>query len=83
MGWTFCNSQAVPRSVDSTLVKIWTWLAIVDVFGSSKVIQGIEHALKVLDGMENNGSHTTAVKLIQPKNGGRIARIDPVSAGVG
>ncbi len=39
-------------------------LATVDAFGSQMAVHGIEYALKVLNGMPNNGSYTTDYKLI-------------------
>lgn len=39
-------------------------LATVDAFGSQMAVQGIEYALKVLDGMQNKGSFATGYKLI-------------------
>lgn len=39
-------------------------LATIDTFGSQMAVRGIEYALKVLDGMQNNGSYTTDYKLI-------------------
>lgn len=40
-------------------------LATIDAFGSQMAVQGIEFALKVLDGMENKGSYSTKFELIQ------------------
>jgi ribose transport system substrate-binding protein len=40
-------------------------LATIDAFGSGMAVQGIEFALKVLDGMENKGSYSTDFKLVQ------------------
>lgn len=40
-------------------------LATIDAFGSKMAVQGIEFALKVLDGMENKGSYSTKFELIQ------------------
>jgi len=39
-------------------------LATIDAFGSQMAVQGIEFALKVLDGMENKGSYSTDFKLV-------------------
>jgi len=39
-------------------------LATIDAFGPQMAVQGIEYALKVLEGMENKGSYTTQFKLI-------------------
>jgi ribose transport system substrate-binding protein len=51
-------------SVQSFL-KSGVLLATIDAFGSQMAVQGIQYALKVLDGMENKGKYTTAFKLIQ------------------
>ncbi len=40
-------------------------LATIDAFGSQMAVQGIEYALKILDGLENKGSYSTAFKLIE------------------
>jgi ribose transport system substrate-binding protein len=47
------------------LVRSGIMLATIDAFGSKMAVQGIEYAIKVLDGMENKGSYTTEFKLIQ------------------
>lgn len=47
------------------LVKSGAMLATIDAFGSQMAVQGIEYALKVLDGMENKGSFSTTFELIQ------------------
>ncbi|MBP1677310.1 MAG: sugar transporter [Bacteroidetes bacterium] len=39
-------------------------LATIDAFGSQMAVQGIQYALKVLDGMENKGSYSTEFKLV-------------------
>lgn len=41
-------------------------LATIDAFGSQMAVEGIEFALKVLDGMPNRGSYSTEFKLIGP-----------------
>lgn len=46
-------------------LKSGAMLATIDAFGSQMAVQGIEFALKVLNGMENNGSYATDFKLIQ------------------
>lgn len=43
-------------------------LGTIDAFGSQMAVQGIEYALKVLKGMENNGSFTTRFELITGQN---------------
>jgi ribose transport system substrate-binding protein len=48
-----------------SLLKSGVLLATIDAFGSQMAVQGIQYALKVLDGMENKGKYTTAFKLIQ------------------
>lgn len=47
------------------LIKSGAMLATIDAFGSQMAVQGIEYALKVLDGMENKGSFSTKFELIQ------------------
>lgn len=39
-------------------------LATIDAYGSQMAVQGIEFALKVLNGMENKGSYSTDFKLV-------------------
>ena len=46
-------------------LKSGAMLATIDAFGSQMAVQGIEFALKVLDGMENKGSYATDFKLVQ------------------
>jgi ribose transport system substrate-binding protein len=46
------------------LIKSGEMLATIDAFGSQMAVQGIEFALKVLDGMENKGSFSTRFELI-------------------
>jgi ribose transport system substrate-binding protein len=46
------------------LLKNGSMLATIDAFGSQMAVQGIKHALKVLDGMENKGSYSTSFVLI-------------------
>jgi ribose transport system substrate-binding protein len=46
-------------------LKSGAMLATIDAFGSQMAVQGIEFALKVLNGMENNGSYATDFKLVQ------------------
>jgi ribose transport system substrate-binding protein len=41
-------------------------LGTIDAFGSQMAVQGIEYALKILNGMENKGSYTTRFELIAP-----------------
>ncbi|MDR3651834.1 MAG: substrate-binding domain-containing protein [Paludibacter sp.] len=45
-------------------LKSGAMLATIDAFGSQMAVQGIEFALKVLNGMENKGSYSTDFKLI-------------------
>jgi ribose transport system substrate-binding protein len=47
------------------LIKSGAMLATVDAFGSQMAVQGIEYAIKVLNGMENNGSFSTNFVLIK------------------
>ncbi|MDP4207973.1 MAG: substrate-binding domain-containing protein [Bacteroidota bacterium] len=47
------------------LLKSGAMLATIDAFGSQMAVQGIEYAIKVLNGMENKGSYSTDFKLIQ------------------
>lgn len=47
------------------LLKSGVMLATIDAFGSQMAVQGIEYAIKVLNGMENKGSYSTNFKLIQ------------------
>ena len=49
-------------------LKSGAMLATIDAFGSLMAVQGIEFALKVLNGMENKGSYSTGFKLIQGAN---------------
>jgi ribose transport system substrate-binding protein len=56
----FDNDAAV-----QPLLKNGFLLATIDAFGSQMAVQGIQYALKVLDGMENKGSYSTSFKLIQ------------------
>jgi len=46
-------------------LKSGAMLATIDAFGSQMAVQGIEFALKVLNGMENSGSYATDFKLVQ------------------
>jgi len=46
-------------------LKSGAMLATIDAFGSRMAVQGIEFALKVLDGMQNKGSYATDFKLVQ------------------
>ena len=46
-------------------LKSGAMLATIDAFGSQMAVQGIEFALKVLNGMENKGSYPTDFKLVQ------------------
>ena len=46
------------------LLKSGAMLATIDAFGSQMAVEGIEYALKVLDGMENKGSYSTSFELI-------------------
>ena len=55
----FDNDPAV-----QPLLKSGVLLATIDAFGSQMAVQGIEYALKVLNGMKNEGSFSTDFKLI-------------------
>ena len=46
-------------------LKSGAMLATIDAFGSQMAVQGIEFALKALDGMQNKGSYATDFKLVQ------------------
>jgi len=46
-------------------LKSGAMLATIDAFGSQMAVQGIEFALKVLNGMENKGSYATDFNLVQ------------------
>jgi len=56
----FDNDASVQKYLQSGAL-----LATIDAFGSQMAVQGIQYALKVLDGMENKGSYSTNFKLIQ------------------
>jgi len=47
------------------LLKNGSMLATIDAYGSQMAVQGIECALKVLDGMGNKGSYSTKFDLVQ------------------
>ncbi|RPI01962.1 MAG: sugar ABC transporter substrate-binding protein [Ignavibacteriae bacterium] len=47
------------------LLKSGVLLATIDAYGSEMAVQGIEYALKVLEGMANKGSFSTEYRLIQ------------------
>ena len=59
----FDNDPAV-----QPLLKSGALLATIDAFGSQMAVQGIEFALKVLDGMKNEGSFSTKFELIHSNN---------------
>src|ERR1035437_557061 len=59
----FDNDPAV-----QPLLKSGALLATIDAFGSQMAVQGIEFALKVLDGMKNEGSFSTKSELIHSNN---------------
>lgn len=46
------------------LLKSGAMLATIDAFGSQMAVEGIEYALKVLNGMENKGSFSTNFELV-------------------
>lgn len=56
----FDNDASVQPLIESGVM-----LATIDAYGSQMAVQGIEYALKVLDGMENKGSYSTKFELIQ------------------
>jgi len=56
----FDNDASVQEHLQSGAL-----LATIDAFGSQMAVQGIQYALKVLDGMENKGSYSTDFKLIR------------------
>jgi ribose transport system substrate-binding protein len=56
----FDNDASVRPLIESGVM-----LATVDAFGSQMAVQGIEYALKVLNGMENNGSFSTNFVLVK------------------
>lgn len=51
------------------LLKSGAMLATIDAFGSQMAVEGIEYALKVINGMENKGSFTTKFILVKKENG--------------
>ena len=56
----FDNDASVQPFLESGVL-----LATIDAYGSQMAVQGIQYALKVLKGMENNGRYSTEFKLIQ------------------
>jgi len=64
------NIQVVGFDNDASvqpLLQSGVMLATIDAFGSQMAVQGIEYALKVLQGMVNKGSYSTDFKLVQKK----------------